>query len=383
MQTIDLLLLIMRVVAMCFFIIEALQIMIYSGTSRIYRSFGGIQFLMGGGFLLTIISEYFSSTPIVYVGHLNLLWNLTVPAIVVMLYELLKGKRMKKRYVFLNFVFFILFFLVYSVNNNQDFLDIVKYLTLTYSTIATISLQLMMMKKLKHHDVVSEKRAYMWFVIVMWVMYVALLGRFVVSFVDYQLARLIIIPILIAVYAVVSFLLRHGLLDFHSLQREEVVDDFWGDVIPTTIPADKRPTDEAETLEDEDNTPTEQNEYVQEQLLFFSNLARQLNELMESKQLYLNPDLTVAALSTELGTNRTYVSNLINQFLRTTFSAYVNAYRVKHAKNLLLETDDTIEDIFQASGFQSRTTFWRAFAQEVGCTPKEFRRKAMMEEVEE
>lgn len=383
MQTIDLLLLIMRVVAMCFFIIEALQIMIYSGTSRIYRSFGGIQLLMGGGFLLTIISEYFSSTPLVYVGHLNLLWNLTVPAIVVMLYELLKGKRMKKRYVFLNFVFFILFFLVYSVNNNQDFLDIVKYLTLTYSTIATISLQLMMMKKLKHHDVVSEKRAYMWFVIVMWVMYVALLGRFVVSFVDYQLARLIIIPILIAVYAVVSFLLRHGLLDFHSLQREEVVDDFWGDVIPTTIPADKRPTDEAETLEDEDNTPTEQNEYVQEQLLFFSNLARQLNELMESKQLYLNPDLTVAALSTELGTNRTYVSNLINQFLRTTFSAYVNAYRVKHAKNLLLETDDTIEDIFQASGFQSRTTFWRAFAQEVGCTPKEFRRKAMMEEVEE
>ena len=300
-----------------------------------------------------------------------------------MLYELLKGKRMKKRYVFLNFVFFILFFLVYSVNNNQDFLDIVKYLTLTYSTIATISLQLMMMKKLKHHDVVSEKRAYMWFVIVMWVMYVALLGRFVVSFVDYQLARLIIIPILIAVYAVVSFLLRHGLLDFHSLQREEVVDDFWGDVIPTTIPADKRPTDEAETLEDEDNTPTEQNEYVQEQLLFFGNLARQLNELMESKQLYLNPDLTVAALSTELGTNRTYVSNLINQFLRTTFSAYVNAYRVKHAKNLLLETDDTIEDIFQASGFQSRTTFWRAFAQEVGCTPKEFRRKAMMEEMEE
>jgi len=383
MQTIDLLLLIMRVVAMCFFIIEALQILIYSGMSRIYRSFGDIQLLMGGGFLLTIISEYFSSTPLVYVGHLNLLWNLTVPAIVVMLYELLKGKRMKKRYVFLNFVFFILFFLVYSVNNNQDFLDIVKYLTLTYSTIATISLQLMMMKKLKHHDVVSEKRAYMWFVIVMWVMYASLLTRVVMSYIDIPLAKIITIFILIAVYAVVSFLLRHGLLDFHLLQREETVDDFWGDVIPTTIPADKRPTDEAETLEDADNSLTEQNEYVQEQLLFFSNLARQLNELMESKQLYLNPDLTVAALSTELGTNRTYVSNLINQFLRTTFSAYVNAYRVKHAKNLLLETDDTIEDIFQASGFQSRTTFWRAFAQEVGCTPKEFRRRAMMEEMEE
>ena len=383
MQTIDLLLLIMRVVAMCFFIIEALQILIYSGMSRIYRSFGDIQLLMGGGFLLTIISEYFSSTPLVYVGHLNLLWNLTVPAIVVMLYELLKGKRMQKRYVFLNFVFFILFFLVYSVNNNQDFLDIVKYLTLTYSTIATISLQLMMMKKLKHHDVVSEKRAYMWFVIVMWVMYASLLTRVVMSYIDIPLAKIITIFILIAVYAVVSFLLRHGLLDFHLLQREETVDDFWEDVIPATIPVENNQADVAEAAEDADNSPEEQNEFVQEQFMYFSNLARQLNELMENKQLYLNPALTVAALSTELGTNRTYVSNLINQFLRTTFSAYVNAYRVKHAKNLLLETDDTIEDIFQASGFQSRTTFWRAFAQEVGCTPKEFRRRAMMEEMEE
>jgi AraC-like DNA-binding protein len=54
----------------------------------------------------------------------------------------------------------------------------------------------------------------------------------------------------------------------------------------------------------------------------------------------------------------------------------VNAFRVKYAKNLLLKTDDTIEDIFQVSGFQSRTTFWRAFAQIEGCTPKEFRRRA-------
>ena len=291
MQTIDLLLLIMRVMAMCFFIIEALQIMIYSGTSRIYRSFGDIQLLMGGGFLLTIISEYFSITPLIYVGHLNLLWNLPVPAIVVLLYELIKGKRMRKRYIFANFLFFIMFFLVYSVNNNQDFLIVTKYLTLAYATIATLTLQWMMVKKLKHHEAVSEKHAYIWFAVVMWVMYVALLGRFVVSFVDYQLARLIIIPILIAVYAVVSFLLRHGLLDFHSLQREEVVDDFWGDVIPTTIPADKRPTDEAETLEDADNSLTEQNEYVQEQLLFFSNLARQLNELMESQA---ELDLTIS-----------------------------------------------------------------------------------------
>ena len=107
-------------------------------------------------------------------------------------------------------------------------------------------------------------------------------------------------------------------------------------------------------------------------------MARQLTVFMEAKRLYLNPDLTVADIATELGTNRTYVSNLINQYLNTTFSNYVNAYRVRYAKKLLLKTDDTIEEIYQESGFQSRTTFWRAFAQIAGCTPKEYRRKAAL-----
>ena len=97
---------------------------------------------------------------------------------------------------------------------------------------------------------------------------------------------------------------------------------------------------------------------------------------METKKLYLQPDLSVATLAMELGTNRTYLSNLINQYLRTTFTNYVNAYRVQYAKGLLLNTDDTIEEIFQAAGFQSRTTFWRAFAHVEGCTPKDFRKKA-------
>ena len=115
---------------------------------------------------------------------------------------------------------------------------------------------------------------------------------------------------------------------------------------------------------------------MHDQVSFFGDKARQLTDLMETKRLYLKPDLSVATLAMELGTNRTYLSNLINQYLHTTFTNYVNAYRVQYAKNLLLKTDDTIEEIFQAAGFQSRTTFWRAFAQVEGCTPKDFRKKA-------
>ena len=376
MEKLDLLLIIMRAVAMSFFIIEALHLLIYSGKYRFYRMFGVTQLLMGGIFLLTIISNYFSDTSFLYGGHLILLWNLTVPAIIVMLYELLKARRTRKRYIISNFLPFILFFLVYSVNNNQEFLGVVKYLTLGYATVSVIVLQVMMLKEIGHHEVVSEKHAYMWFAVVMWTMYASLFIRILLAYIDVHLAKIITMVVLIAVFAIVNYLLRHGLLDFHSLQRVEQVDDFWEDYVPAAVPAVNIPADENKAVNKVPNRSAEQSFFIQEQILYYGDKARQLNELMETKRLYLNPDLTATMVSTELGTNRTYLSNLLNQYLRTTFSNYVNAFRVKYAKNLLLKTDDTIEDIFQVSGFQSRTTFWRAFAQIEGCTPKEFRRRA-------
>ena len=92
MEQIDVLLLLTRAVAMSFFLMEALHLLIYWGRTRLFRMFAIVQLLMGTIFLLTIISDYFSSDPQVYNGHLNLLWNLTVPAIIVMLFELLKGE---------------------------------------------------------------------------------------------------------------------------------------------------------------------------------------------------------------------------------------------------------------------------------------------------
>ena len=171
MEQIDVLLLLTRAVAMSFFLMEALHLLIYWGRTRLFRMFAIVQLLMGTFFLLTIISDYFSSDPQVYNGHLNLLWNLTVPAIIVMLFELLKGRRMRRRYIIASFLPFILFFLVYSVNNNQYFLRIVKYLTLGYATLSVLVLQVMMVKEVNRHDVVSEKHAYAWFAVVMWAMY--------------------------------------------------------------------------------------------------------------------------------------------------------------------------------------------------------------------
>jgi AraC-like DNA-binding protein len=374
MNQLDVFLLITRVVAMSFFLMEALHLLVYWRKSRLYLMFAITQLLMGTFMMLTIISDYFSDSPQIYIAHLSLLWNLTVPALLVMLFELLKGQRMKRGYIIANFLPFILIFLVYSVNNNRDFLNIANYLTLGYATIAVLFLQVMMVKEVMRHDAASEKHAYVWFAIIMWAMYSSLFIRVLMSHVDVHLAKIITLVVLVTVYAIVSYLLRHGMLDFHSLYQEEYVPVLHAEQPLVTTP-DQLPAQAKRVFSIPDEADS-QPFYMQDQVSYYGDMARQLNELMEAKQLYLDPDLSIITLSTELGTNRTYLSNLINQYLHTTFSNFVNAYRIRYAKNLLQKTDDTIEDIVQASGFQSRTTFWRAFAQVVGCTPKEFRKNA-------
>jgi len=374
MNQLDVILLITRVVAMSFFLMEALHLLVYWRKSRLYLMFAITQLLMGTFMMLTIISDYFSDSPQIYIAHLSLLWNLTVPALLVMLFELLKGQRMKRGYIIANFLPFILIFLVYSVNNNRDFLNIANYLTLGYATIAVLFLQVMMVKEVMRHDVVSEKHAYVWFAIIMWAMYSSLFIRVLMSHIDVHLAKIITLVVLVTVYAIVSYLLRHGMLDFHSLYQEEYEPVLHAEQ-PLVMTPDQLPAQAKRVFSIPDEADS-QPFYMQDQVSYYGDMARQLNELMEAKQLYLDPDLSIITLSTELGTNRTYLSNLINQYLHTTFSNFVNAYRIRYAKNLLQKTDDTIEDIVQASGFQSRTTFWRAFAQVVGCTPKEFRKNA-------
>ena len=368
MEQLDVILLVMRAVAMTFFLLEALHLFVYARNSHIYRVYGTIQLSMGALFVLTIYSNYFSETPLLYSGQVNLLWNLLIPAVMVMCYEILLGRRVKWRYALMNNLPFLFAFLFYSVNNNQTFLRVVGWLSLIYATIAVIVLQVMMVKEIRRHEIIRERHAYVWFTIVMWAMYISLILRFAMYNVDIRFERIITIVVLILVYGFLTLLLRRGMLDFHQLQQEEV-----DEPEPAIEPSKAlQPVAQPRMVLDR---PTEQPLFVQDQVSFFGDKARQLNELMESKRLYLQSDLSVATLAMELGTNRTYLSNLINQYLHTTFTNYVNAYRVRYAKSLLLKTDDTIEEIYQAAGFQSRTTFWRAFAQVEGCTPKEFRKK--------
>ena len=101
--------------------------------------------------------------------------------------------------------------------------------------------------------------------------------------------------------------------------------------------------------------------------------AERMYLLFEKEHVYLNPRLRLSELATLLGTNRTYLSQYFNQNCESTFYDFVSDYRIHHAKLLLHSTDDTLETIAMNSGFNSLSTFRRAFVQREGMSPIEFR----------
>lgn len=101
--------------------------------------------------------------------------------------------------------------------------------------------------------------------------------------------------------------------------------------------------------------------------------AERMYLLFEKEHVYLNPRLRLSELAMLLGTNRTYLSQYFNQNCESTFYDFVNDFRIHHAKLLLHSTDDTLETIAMNSGFNSLSTFRRAFVQREGMSPIEFR----------
>ncbi|MDD2243368.1 MAG: helix-turn-helix transcriptional regulator [Dysgonamonadaceae bacterium] len=103
---------------------------------------------------------------------------------------------------------------------------------------------------------------------------------------------------------------------------------------------------------------------------------KQLLNLFEEKQIFKNPDLRITDVALLMGSNRTYMSNMLNMNMNTSFNELVNSYRVEYAVKLLRSTESEnmpMADIAIEAGFPSLSTFYRIFKNKTGISPGEYR----------
>ena len=110
-------------------------------------------------------------------------------------------------------------------------------------------------------------------------------------------------------------------------------------------------------------------------------LAARITELLDSEQVYLDPDCKVADLAARVEEPEYRVSQCItNDLGARNFNQLINRYRIEAAIALLAREDQrrqSVLSIAMASGFGSLGPFNRAFKASTGMTPTAFRRQAL------
>lgn len=98
-----------------------------------------------------------------------------------------------------------------------------------------------------------------------------------------------------------------------------------------------------------------------------------LDQLLQRDKIYHDPAVGRGELARELGVGETALSRIVNAGFGKTIPQLLNELRVKDAQRLLKETDVSIQNIFEESGFNSITTFNRVFKELSGDSPSEYR----------
>jgi AraC-like DNA-binding protein len=107
--------------------------------------------------------------------------------------------------------------------------------------------------------------------------------------------------------------------------------------------------------------------------------AEKLADYMKSSKSYLNPDLSLPQLATELNISRHYLSQVINEQFNLNFFDFVNRYRVEAFKEKIKDPEFrnySLLGIAFECGFNSKSAFNRIFKQATGLTPSQFKKAA-------
>ena len=103
---------------------------------------------------------------------------------------------------------------------------------------------------------------------------------------------------------------------------------------------------------------------------------QQLFKYMDQEKPYLDVDLTIHDVSKALEIPRHYLTQVINGLLGKNFYTFINEYRIKEVKKLLVNDEYskyTLTSIAYEAGFSSKSSFNSIFKNSTGMTPSQFK----------
>ena len=100
-------------------------------------------------------------------------------------------------------------------------------------------------------------------------------------------------------------------------------------------------------------------------------LLNKFQRIVIGQQMFLQPQLTVTNIADRLGTNKTYISKLVNSAYKMPFPDFINSLRVDYAQRYIINhRDATQAEVAKASGFTSASALNNTFKKVTGLTPK-------------
>ncbi|MBT8387146.1 MAG: helix-turn-helix transcriptional regulator [Ignavibacteria bacterium] len=103
-----------------------------------------------------------------------------------------------------------------------------------------------------------------------------------------------------------------------------------------------------------------------------------LENLLLKEKKYLDPQLSLETVAENLNLSKSHLSRIISSELDTSFTDYINSFRIAEAKNYLINpefSNYTIVAIGLEAGFNSKSSFFEVFKKATGMTPSVFKKK--------
>lgn len=118
---------------------------------------------------------------------------------------------------------------------------------------------------------------------------------------------------------------------------------------------------------------------LQEELGFSSkNSYKQSDILIQKILMYIEAhyreELTLTEISRHFGYNKDYISKIINHHIHCGFNRYINVLRARNARNLIENSDKSLDEICFLSGFGCMKSFRRAFSDYYDQTPRDYQK---------